>query len=286
MTPAASLVAGHPWDDAAEGWSRHTGLIRPWLREATEAMLQAARIAPGDHVLDVAAGAGDQTLDIARRVGPTGTVLATDVSARILELARQTLLAAGMTQVRTLQADAQALGLEARGLANANFNAAVCRLGLMFCTEPSQALCGIRSALAPGGRISALVFARPQANPCITVMMQTACRHAGVGPADPFAPGSLLSLGCPGRLEGLLHAAGFVAIEVRPLSAPFKAASCAEYVAFVQSAGSPVIEVLKPLTAAARAAAWADITQALQRFSTASGWEGPNELLLCSAVNP
>ena len=55
-------------------------IIRPWLRPATPAMLGMAGVKPSTHVLDVAAGAGDQTLDIAERVGPDGYVLATDLS--------------------------------------------------------------------------------------------------------------------------------------------------------------------------------------------------------------
>jgi SAM-dependent methyltransferase len=271
----------HPWDNAAEGWSQHSALIREWLSEATTAMLSAACIEPGDRVLDIAAGAGDQTADIARRVGPGGAVLATDVSARILALAQVNLQVQGFVHVATRQADAQALGL-----ANAGFDAAVCRLGLMFCPQPLLALRGIRDALKPGGRFSAIVFASPQSNPCITISLSTASRHAGVLPVDPYAPGSLLSLGLPGLLESLLDQAGFEAIEVSTLAAPFRTIRCQDYVDFVRSAGSPVIEILRPLSPDARAAAWADIAHQLDRFSTAGGWVGPNELLMCSAVTP
>jgi len=71
------------WERAAPGWDHHTPVIRQWLRTATETMLNMAGVVPGASVLDMAAGAGDQTLDIARRVGPEGTVLATDFSPAI-----------------------------------------------------------------------------------------------------------------------------------------------------------------------------------------------------------
>ena len=77
------------WDTAAAGWNQHGPLIHAWLREATHAMLEGARIGLGARVLDVAAGAGDQTLDVACRVGHTGWVLATDVSPGILALAQK-----------------------------------------------------------------------------------------------------------------------------------------------------------------------------------------------------
>ena len=68
------------WDRHAKGWNDHGRQIHDWLQEPTDAMLAMAGIGPGMRVLDVAAGAGDQSLEIARRVGPDGSVLATDLS--------------------------------------------------------------------------------------------------------------------------------------------------------------------------------------------------------------
>ena len=265
------------WDSAAQGWDRHSGLIRAWLEPATAAMLDAVRLAPGQSVLDLAAGAGDQTLDIARRVGPTGQVLAVDISEAILRLAAEKVRAAGLTQVRFAHADAQALGPEVN-----SFDAVVCRLGLMFCQQPVLALRQAHAALVAGGRFSALVFAGPKQNPCIAATMAIALRHAGVTARDPATPGGLLSLGNPHLLGTLMTQAGFDEIEVRALSAPFRTPRCEDYVEFVRGAGSPVIELLKPLPAAARESAWQDITEQLRSFATPHGWVGPNELLLCA----
>lgn len=269
----------HPWDAAAEGWDRHHEMLGAWLAEATAAMLDTAAIGPGAKVLDIAAGAGDQTLEIARRVGPGGHVLATDISARILGLAAAKLQRAGHANVLTSVADAQSLGLE-----GASFDAAVCRLGLMFCRTPLAALTGIRSALRPGGRFSAVVFGAPAGNPCIATMASTAWRHAGAEPASPFQPGSLLSLGQPGLLERLLEQAGFSQIEVRVMSAPMHLPSCRHYIDFVRSAGLPIMAILAPLPAAAQRAAWENIEMQLDRFADGTGWTGPNELLLASAT--
>lgn len=72
------------WDAAAEAWDRWTPLLREWLGPATERMLDMAGVRPGSRVLDVAAGAGDQTLQAAERVGTRGQILATDISPTIL----------------------------------------------------------------------------------------------------------------------------------------------------------------------------------------------------------
>ena len=276
-------AAAHPWDDAAVGWNDHAPMLTQWLRESTSAMLDAAHIGPGAHVLDIAAGSGDQTLDIARRVGPTGHVLATDISARILGLALTKLRDAGFgpDTLQTRVADAQALGLDGAG-----FDAVVSRLGLMFCHTPLTAFKGIRAALKPGGRFAALVFSSPQHNPCIAIMASTAMRHAGLPPASAPAPGSLLSLGRPGLLESLLKDAGFTDINVRAMAAYMCLPSTQHYVDFVRTAGLPIKAILAPLSEAAQQAAWADITSQLDQFTTPTGWQGPNELLLCCATRP
>jgi ubiquinone/menaquinone biosynthesis C-methylase UbiE len=286
---AAPAAAGspHPWDAAAAGWNHHSALIHDWLHDATQTMLAQAQIGPGARVLDIAAGAGDQTLDIARRIGADGWVLATDVAPGILALAQKNADLAGLFQVSTQVADAQSLGLE-----GVNFDAAVCRLGLMFCRAPLVALTGIRTSLRPQGRLSALVFGRPEHNPCLTITLATARKHAGLAESSAaparraLEPGSLMSLGKPGLLEELLQTAGFVDVATRYVSAPFHATSAEHYVDFLQSSASPIIEMLAPLSHAAKRDAWRDMTEQLQVFGTPSGWVGPNELLQCLAVAP
>lgn len=281
-----AAVNQHPWDAAAAGWNHHTALIHDWLHTATLTMLDEAHIESGARILDIAAGAGDQTLDIARRVGAQGWVLATDVSPGILALAQKNAKAAGLTQVSTQVADAQSLGL-----AGADFDAAVCRLGLMFCRSPLAALREIRAALRPHGRLTALVFGPPEHNPCVTITLSTARKHVGLAnvsamQAIAFEPGTLLSLGKPGLLEELLQNAGFVDVAVHTVSAPFRAPSAAHYVDFLRSSASPIIEILTPLSAAAKQQAWNDMTEQLSVFNTPSAWAGPNELLLCTSVAP
>ena len=87
------------WETAAEPWHRWGPAIERWLGEATETMLELARIGAGDRVLDVAAGAGGQTLAAARRAGPGGNVLATDISPEILGFAERSARDAGLSNV-------------------------------------------------------------------------------------------------------------------------------------------------------------------------------------------
>jgi ubiquinone/menaquinone biosynthesis C-methylase UbiE len=98
------------WEEAAGAWDSWGPTLESWLGEATERMLDAARVGTGSRVLDVAAGAGGQTILAARRVGPGGRVLATDISPTILTYAAKAAADAGLGNVETLEADGEALG--------------------------------------------------------------------------------------------------------------------------------------------------------------------------------
>lgn len=263
------------WDSAATGWDRHGPAIRNWLAEPTAAMLNMAAVGLGQCVLDVAAGAGDQTLDLARRVGLQGRVVASDLSPMILSLAAANATAAGLSNVETHLADAENLNL-----APAAFDAAVCRLGLMLLPDPLSGLKEIHRVLRPGARFCSMVFAGPDQNPCLRILMVTAARHAGRPPRDPFTPGGLVSLGRPGEIERLFAQAGFHGVATTRMDAPFRLPATSDYLQFIRDAAGPILQILAGLEAAAKEAAWADIAAQLEAFQTPEGWAGPNTLLL------
>ena len=263
------------WDAAATGWNAHAPRIREWLRQPTDAMCRMAGVAAGMRVLDVAAGAGDQTLTLTERVGPMGHVLATDLSPVIIGLARDNALRAGLNQVECRVADGQALGVP-----ESTFDAAVCRLGLMFFPDPLQGLREIHRALRPGARLCTMVFAGPERNPCITTLMSTALAHARLPAGSPYEPAGLLSLGMPGHLDQLFRDAGFRDVATTAIDVPFRLPSVDDYLAFVRSSAGPVMQILGGLGESDAEAAWRDMRDRLDTFSTDDGWVGQNELLL------
>lgn len=275
MTTIDKAAMRAQWDQAAAGWNAHGPQLRAWLARATEGMLGMAGVGPGMRVLDVAAGAGDQTLAIAERVGPAGRVLATDLSPAILALARDNALRAGHVNVQTQVADGEDLRVDA-----GSFDAAVCRLGLMLFADPLRGLREMHQALRPGGGACTVVFSQPEHNPCITILLSTALKHAGLPPRDPSTPGGLLSLGRPGRMAELFMAAGFDDVATTRLDAPFHLPSVQAYLDFVRDSASPIQQILAGLDAGAAAAAWSEIAERLSAFTTPAGWVGPNELLL------
>src|SRR5207245_2411930 len=133
------------WEEAADAWHRWALTLEGWLGPATEVMLDLAAVSEGARVLDVAAGAGGQTLAAARRVGPRGSVLATDISPAILGYAKSEAERAGLDNVAVLEVDGEALGTE-----DADYDAVISRVGLIYFPDRSSALAGILRALRPG----------------------------------------------------------------------------------------------------------------------------------------
>ena len=115
------------WQAAAEAWHRWGPFLGEWLGAATEQMLDLAHIKEGSRVLDIAAGAGEQSLAAARRVGPTGHVLATDIAPALLDYALADARAAGLSNIETRELDGEALG----DLPAASFDAVISRVGLI-----------------------------------------------------------------------------------------------------------------------------------------------------------
>src|SRR5688500_8991318 len=133
-------------DAAAAGWSRGAAERAQYLGPVTEMMLDLAALSPGQRVLDVAAGTGEQTLLAARRVGPAGRVVATDVSASMLGIAADAARQSGLANVETRAMDARQLDFESD-----SFDAAISRLALMLIPERPKALAEIYRVLRRGG---------------------------------------------------------------------------------------------------------------------------------------
>ena len=267
------------WEDAAEAWHRWEPTLEDWLGQATERMLDAAGVVPGARVLDVAAGAGGQTLAAARRVGPTGSVVATDISPTILTYAAKVAAEAGLTNIETIEADGEALD----SLPAGSFDAVICRLGLMYFPDQQRALTGMRRALRDGGRIAAIVFSTPQRNEFFSIPVSIVRDRAQLPPPEPGQPGPF-TLGGPGVLQATLTTAGFSDVTIDPLPAPLRMPSAAECVRFERESFGALHQMLAGVAAEERPAVWDQIEAALTRFERSDGFVGPCEILVGSGT--
>ena len=178
-------------------------------------------------MLDVAAGAGEQSLAAARRAGSAGQVLATDISPAILGYAQAAARKAGLANVQTKELD----GEQHDSLPEGSFDAAISRVGLIYFPDQQRALAGIRRALRPGGRFAAVVYSTPERNAFFSIPVGIIRRRAKLPPPLPGQPGPF-SLGGEGVLAGVLERAGLRAVEVRRIDSPVQLASAAECVRF------------------------------------------------------
>lgn len=261
--------------EAAEAWHRAAAARNERWGPATEAMLDLAGVVAGSRVLDVAAGTGDQTLLAARRVGPTGFVLATDVAPDMLDIAADALREVGLANVEARVMDAQRLDLESD-----SFDAAICRCGLMHIPDVRRALSEIRRVLKPGGKLAAIVFSTQDKNPSLALPLAIARRCGGLPSPLPGQPWAF-ALGDPGLLEQAYRQAGFLDVSVRPIATLRRAPSTAEAMSDLRETPPPLLrELMARLSDAERDQAWAEIEGELRRFEGPAGFEAPGELLL------
>jgi SAM-dependent methyltransferase len=259
------------WQDAADAWHRWDPVFDRWLGEGTSLLLDLAGVTKGGRVLDVAAGSGGQTIEAARRVGASGTVLATDIASNILDHAGAVARAAGLANVATRVMDGENLEVDAGA-----FDAVISRLGLMYLPDKARALGQARAALRPGGRYAALVFAEPERNRFFSVPISIIRTRAQLPQPAPGLPGPFSAV----ALGDMLEQAGFTDVVVTRLEAPLRLASAAECAQLERESFGALHQMLAGLHAAAQEEAWAEIEQALGEFEGPDGFVGPCELLV------
>lgn len=266
------------WQAAADAWLRWHPTLGEWLGSATDVLLDMARMGPRDRVLDIAAGTGQQSIGAARRVGGSGSVLATDLSSNILDLAAREAEAAGVTNLETRVMDAERLDLP-----DASFEAVISRLGFMYLPNLQTALTGMRRVLKPGGRIAAMVFSTPEKNSFFSLPVSIIRRRAQLPPPVPGRPGPF-SLGEPGALADAYLQAGFSDPEVRALDAPLRMRSAAECVQFERESFGALHQMMAGLSENEREETWQEIESALSAFEGPDGFIAPCQILIGTAT--
>jgi len=269
------------WEAAAEAWHRWGPAIENWLGAATEKMLDDVHLGAGSQVIDIAAGAGGQTLAAARRVGPTGRVLATDISPAILRYAAEASKREGLGNVETLEADGEDLAVVPSGTQDA----AISRVGLIYFPDQPRALKEICRTLRPGGRLSSVVYSTADRNGFFSIPVGIIRRTAGLPAPARGLPGPF-SLGAPGVAEEVYSAAGLVDVTVTAITSPVRMATAKDCVQFEKESFGALHQMLAGVDDAQRAAAWIEVEQALDQFEGPDGFVGPCEMLVVSGTRP
>lgn len=211
MTDQPNAAQIDYWNDkAGETWAALQALLDRQIAPLGEAAMAALAPAKGERILDVGCGCGDTTLALARAVGGDGAVLGLDISRPMLEVARDRLAEAGLTQAQVAEADAQAADL------GGDWDGVYSRFGVMFFADPDAAFANLAAALKPGGRLAFVCWRTLAENPWMGIGLKAALEHVPPPPpADPLAPGPF-GFTDPDRVSGILSRAGFADIAIRP----------------------------------------------------------------------
>ena len=200
---------------AGEPGTRHAGLFDydAELRLHNELFRAAARVGSGDRVLDIGCGTGQSTREAAR-AAVMGSALGVDLSARMLERARQLSDDRGLPNISYQQADAQV-----HSFPPAHFDLCISRFGAMFFADPVAAFTNIGRALRPAARLVLLVWQDRDRNEWATAIRQTLTAAAAT-PAPPTSGPDPFSLADPTITEGILTAAGFADVSFTDVHEP------------------------------------------------------------------
>lgn len=193
-------MSGVSFDDVAVAYD---GFMGRWTRPFTPALIRAAGVAAGQHVLEVAGGTGESTLLLAAAVGPEGSVLAIDVSVPMLKRASTKI---ARRPIRLLAGDGQALACR-RG----TFDRVVCQFGLHFFPDPVGGVREARRVLRAGGRFGALLWSAPERVPWFSVLAGELLQHFPERRANLFAAEPL---GDRARLARVLQDGGLGDVRV------------------------------------------------------------------------
>ena len=195
-------------------WHRQNEAL---LQETTAAIIAEAAVAPGFTVLDVACGSGIPSLEIARVVGSSGSVTATDPSPIMIAALEENAQQRGLTNLVAVQASAIELPFPP-----ASFDAATCQLGVMFFPDVRAALQRIRAVLRPGGRAAFVAWGPAEENAFFGSFWSAAgpylpesppAENASTPAAEtPFGDPGPTRFAQPGSLSAALEAAGFADI--------------------------------------------------------------------------
>lgn len=243
---------------------------REALAPVTGRLFEAANIAAGQRVLDVGTGRGDTALLAAERTGPTGFVLATDMSADAM---------LGLTQrlselPRILPIKVASVAAESLALDPGSFDVAIARNSVMYFSDPARALGNIRAALRPGGRIVASVYGPMEREPFHSIPIAAVRRRREIlRPFPEYVQAFRMSAE---QVERGLIDAGFRRVERDVVPTRRRFPSLASAIGALGLSRS-LAQLLSLLPEELRQDAWVEIADGFREYESPSGLCLPGE---------
>lgn len=229
------------WSTVAPQWGQYADFVDERGAAVGQAILAAADVRPGDHVLELGCGPGGVGIAAAEIVGADGHVVLSDVAPEMTAIAAERATALGLDNVAVRQFD-----MEHIDAPDASFSKALCREALMLVADPIAAARETLRVLRKGGAAAFSVWGPAAANPWLSALLDAVGTQLGAPVPPPGMPGPF-SLSENGLLANVLTKAGFARVEVREVGAPMRVASLDEWWSIVPSLAGPVSALLASL---------------------------------------
>jgi SAM-dependent methyltransferase len=232
MDMVANPEQAGAWDgDEGAHWAEHADHYDASVARHGRHLQVAAGISAGDHVLDVGCGCGASTR-LAARAAVEGGALGVDLSARMLERARQQARSERITNVGFEQADAQVHPFD-----DGAFDVAISRFGAMFFADPVAAFANVGRALRPEGRLALLAWRRLTENEWLSAI-RGALAAGRTLPAPPVGTPGPFGLASAADVRRILGAAGFEEVALDIVEEPIRlGADAADAFGFLSGLG-------------------------------------------------
>ncbi|MDX6200311.1 MAG: hypothetical protein QOJ79_3462 [Actinomycetota bacterium] len=232
MATIANTDMAAAWDgDEGAHWAANADRYEQASSRLWDQFFSAVPIAADADVLDIGCGTGKSTRAVARRA-TEGSALGVDLSARMLELARERTAQEGLANARFDQADAQVHSFQAGA-----FDLVVSSFGCMFFADPVAAYRNIGGALTPGARLALLAWRDMASNAWISTVREALAVGRDLPSPPPHAPGPF-AFADPDHVRRVLGQAGFVDVGLEPIDAPMElGASADDAYAFIGTMG-------------------------------------------------
>jgi ubiquinone/menaquinone biosynthesis C-methylase UbiE len=255
------------WEQAASGWDRQRAYVREATRALNRWLVEALELRPGGSVLELAAGPGETSLELAELVGRSGRVVCTDHSPNMVAAAEREARERGIDWMQCRVMDGEALDLP-----DGQLDAVACRLGLMLMADPARAAGEGRRVLRAGGRMAVVVWGDVSQNPWATTWWAVLEKRIDLPPTPPGAPG-MFALGDPQRLTAVLETGGLQKVRTHPIPMTWDYESFEHLWDVQRSLNSALRNLTADLAGdeVETAALRADVAEAMAGFRTPAG---------------
>jgi ubiquinone/menaquinone biosynthesis C-methylase UbiE len=196
------------WGRIATTWDRERDFLSAATQLVDERLVAHLDPRPGDTVLELAAGTGETTPDLAARLGEEGRLISTDFAPSMVEAAKAQSERLGLRNVEHRVLDAERMDLE-----DASVDRVACRFAYMLMADPAAALAETRRVLRASGRLAFAVWATADRNPWAAIPRQTMVELGYAEPPEPGAPGPFV-MGEERRITELVTGGGFTEPEI------------------------------------------------------------------------